>query len=115
MMSTSQRTTYLTASASLIALILLCLLWELTLSPVQPGGSWLVLKCLPLLLPLRGILHGRRYTFQWSSLLIVFYFAEGATRAIVETGMGRALASAEAALALAFFFAGVAYLRRSRR
>ena len=37
------------ASASLIALIFLCLAWELWLAPIRPGGSLLVLKTLPLL------------------------------------------------------------------
>jgi len=38
--------------ASLIALIILCLAWELWLAPLRPGGSSLVFKVLPLLLPL---------------------------------------------------------------
>ena len=54
----------LTASTSLIALIFLCVAWELWLAPLRPGGSWLVLKALPLLAPLMGILKGRRYTYQ---------------------------------------------------
>jgi len=28
-----------------------------------------------------GILGGRRYTYQWSSMLVLAYFAEGVTRA----------------------------------
>ena len=53
------------ASVSLIALIFLCLTWELWLAPLRPGGSWLVLKLLPLLAALMGVLRGRRYTLQW--------------------------------------------------
>lgn len=45
----SRRIHYLAACTSLIALIFLCLAWELKLAPIQAGGSWLVLKCLPLL------------------------------------------------------------------
>ena len=41
------------AVASLLALILLTLAWELWLAPLRPGGSWLVLKAAILLLPLR--------------------------------------------------------------
>jgi len=41
------------SSVSLIALIFLCLAWELALAPIRPGGSSLALKALPLLLPLR--------------------------------------------------------------
>jgi len=29
------------ASASLIALIFLCVVWELWLAAIRPGGSWL--------------------------------------------------------------------------
>jgi uncharacterized membrane protein len=104
----------LVARASLVALVFLCLAWELWLAPLRPGGSWLVLKVLPLLGPLFGVLRGRRYTFQWASMLIWAYAAEGATRSYTDSGMSAALALAELALALAFFGAAVAYLRSSR-
>lgn len=104
-----------TASVSLIALIFLCLAWELRLAPVQPGGSWLALKAAPLLLPLRGILNGRRYTYQASSLLILFYLMEGLVRATSDpAGFSRALAAAEILLSLIFFASVVAYARMTR-
>ncbi len=102
------------AAASLIGLIALCLAWELWLAPLRPGGSTLVLKVLPLLVPLRGILHGRRYTHQWSSMLILAYFAEGAVRTFDATENARTLAAAEIALALAFFACSVGYARITR-
>ncbi len=102
------------ASAALIALIFLCLAWELWLAPLRPGGSWLALKALPLLSPLFGILRGRRYTYQWSSMLVLAYFAEGVVRAWSERGDSQALAAAEIALSLAFFAAAVAYARLTR-
>ena len=108
------RSLYLAACSSLIALIFLCLAWELRLAPIQPGGSWLALKCLPLLLPLFGILNGRRYSYQWASMLILLYFTEGIVRATTETGIGQALAIAETVLALTFFCASVAYARLTR-
>ena len=102
---------YLLACISLIGLIFLCLAWELRLAPVQTGGSWLALKCLPLLLPLRGILHGRRYTFQWASMLILLYLTEGLVRATSEGGLSQWLAIGETLLALLFFGSTVAYAR----
>jgi len=99
----------------LAALLLLCLAWELWLAPLRPGGSWLALKALLLALPLGGILAGRRYTYQWSSLFVLAYFAEGATRAWAERGTPQALAIAEIALSLAFFACAVAYARLSGR
>jgi len=102
------------ASAALIALMALCLAWELWLAPLRPGGSLLALKALPLALALPGVLQGRRYTYQWSSMLVLAYFAEGATRAWAESGMARELAMAEVALSLAFFAAAVSYARLTR-
>jgi uncharacterized membrane protein len=100
------------ASASLIALIFLCLAWELWLAPLRPGGSWLVLKTLPLLIPLFGILHGRAYTYRWSTLLIWLYFAEGIMRAFTERGLSMGLALAEASLALLFFASAALFVRQ---
>jgi uncharacterized membrane protein len=102
------------ASFSLIALIVLCLAWELWLAPLRAGGSLVALKALPLALPLPGVLAGRRYTYQWSSLLILAYFAEGATRAWAEAGVSRTLALSEVALSLVFFAAAVSYARLTR-
>ena len=102
------------ASATLIALIALALVWELWLAPLRPGGSLLALKALPLVLPLGGILQGRRYTYQWSGMLILAYFAEGATRAWADAGLARQLAVVELVLSLGFFACAVSYARRSR-
>jgi len=108
------RVAWLAACALLIALILLALAWELVVAPVKPGGSWLVLKVLPLLLPLFGVLRAKRYTLQWSTLLIWLYAAEGAARAWTDTGRSAQLAAAELALSLAYFVAVVLYLRATR-
>lgn len=99
------------AIVSLLALIVLSVSWELWLAPLRPGGSWLVLKTLPLLLPLFGILRGRRYTHQWSSLLIQLYLLEGLTRATSDSGRMQLLAAIEVVLALIFFGAVLAYSR----
>ncbi|MFL6581780.1 MAG: DUF2069 domain-containing protein [Burkholderiales bacterium] len=108
------RVAHIAASASLVALILLCITWELWLAPVRSGGSALVLKGLVLLLPLFGVLRGKSYTYQWSSMLILAYFIEGVVRAWSEHGIGRALALAEIALSLVFFVAAIGYTRLAR-
>ena len=97
------------SSIALIALIVLCILWELWLAPLRPGGSMLVLKALPLLLPLFGILHGRRYTYQWTSMLILAYRAEGLVRATSDPGISRHVAVVEVVLATVLFITTVAY------
>jgi uncharacterized membrane protein len=104
-----------TASALLIALILLCVAWELFLAPLRPGGSWWVLKALPLMAALFGVLRGRRYTYQWSTLLIWLYVAEGATRAYTDAGLSARLALLEAALGFVYFVSAVACVRSSRK
>jgi uncharacterized membrane protein len=104
----------LAASASLLALLALCLAWELWLAPLRPGGSLLALKAAPLALPIPGILNGRRYTYQWSSMLMLAYFAEGVTRAWSERGASQLLAGTEIALSLVFFASAVAYARLTR-
>ena len=102
-----------TASVSLIALIFLCLAWELVLAPIRPGGSSLAFKALPLLLPLMGILKGRRYTYQWAPMLVLAYFSEGVVRAWSDKGLSAWLAGAEAVLSVVFFFAAIYYAKLS--
>ncbi|MEW5771778.1 MAG: DUF2069 domain-containing protein [Pseudomonadota bacterium] len=103
------------ASASLIGLILLGLAWELWLAPLRPGGTWLVLKIVPLLLPLFGILHGKVYTYRWSTLLIWLYFTEGSVRAWTDPFPGSALALVEVVLSLIFFASAAWYARNAHR
>ena len=113
-MSATARVAWNAAIASLVALIFLCLAWELWLAPIRPGGSFLALKTLPLLVPLFGVLRGSRYTFQWSSMFILLYFTEGIVRGWGDTGASQQLALAETALSLAFFAAVVTYSRLTR-
>lgn len=42
-----------------------------------PTAAWLVLALLPLLFPMRGILHGKPYTHAWTSFLMLGYFSHG--------------------------------------
>ena len=95
------------AVASLLALIVLCLAWELFLAPLRPGGSWLALKALPLCIPLAGFLKNRMYTYRWVSLLVWLYFTEGVVRAWSDRPPGQWLAL----LCLVLFTACTAHIR----
>jgi uncharacterized membrane protein len=99
------------AVASLLGLIVLCVAWELWLAPLRPGGSWLVLKALPLTLPLAGLLKNRMYTYRWVSLLVWVYFTEGVVRATSDRGPGVPLAIIEVLLCLALFTACALHVR----
>lgn len=100
------------SSVLLLALIVLCVSWEMWLAPLRPGGSWMVLKGALLLVPLFGILRERRYTYQWTSMFILLYFTEGVVRAS-DPGLGGRLALAEAILSVLLFVAVVLYSRQS--
>ncbi len=104
----------LAAAASLCALALLCLAWELWLAPLRPGGSWLALKALPLLWIAPGIVRGRIYTYRASTMLILAYFAEGIVRAWSEQGLNAGLAGAEILLSGVFFGAAISHVRAGR-
>ena len=97
------------AVGCVLALIALCVAWELWLAPT--GRGTLALKALPLLAPLPGLLRLRLYTYRWTSLLVWLYVAEGVARAASERGLGAALAAAEVALALLLFAACALHVR----
>lgn len=111
MQSSTQKAFYIGSVLTLLALIALCIAWELVLAPLRPGGSWLALKVVPLLVPLRGILKRDIYTLQWSSMLILLYFAEGVVRATTDKGLSSTLGWIEVALVLGFFVCTLMFLR----
>ena len=102
------------ASRGLIALVLFCLLWELLLAPLRPGGSWLALKALPLALLVPSAMRGTRRALQWLSLLLPFYIAEGVVRGVTESGRHSLVAWAAATIATVTFVAVLAWVRSGR-
>ncbi len=104
------------ASASLICLIVLCLLWELRIAPIRPGGSLLALKVMPLLIPLRGVIKGNLYTMQWAAMLILIYFMEGVVRAWSDPQqLSSQMAVIEIVLTFIFYMCAIMYLRPAKR
>jgi uncharacterized membrane protein len=103
--------TRLLAVASLLALIVLGLAWELWLAPLREGGSWWALKVLPLAIPLAGILKNRMYTYRWVSLLVWLYFTEGVVRATSESGLSMVLALLQTLLCVVLFVACALHVR----
>jgi uncharacterized membrane protein len=97
------------AAASLVAMIVLGLAWELWLAPTG-GRTWAV-KVLPLAFGVAGVLRFRMFTYRWLSLLVWLYVAEGAVRAFTERGAAVPLAWAQALLGLLLFAACAAHVR----
>ncbi len=100
------------AMGSLLILIVWCLLWEIVVAPLHPGGSWMALKAAPLLIPLAGVIKRDVYTLQWSSMVILLYFTEGVVRAYSDTSSKSAfMAWGETILVCIYFVCAVLYLR----
>lgn len=110
--SSAVATTRWLAVGSLAGLIVLGLAWEMWLAPLRPGGSWLALKVLPLVVPLAGLYKNRMYTYRWVSLMIWLYFTEGVVRAWSDAlTAGRILAGIEVLLCLMLFTACAMHVR----
>ncbi len=101
------------AAAAVAALALLQLVWELWLAPLRPGGSWLALKALPLLLTWLALQRYGARARQGSALVLLLYFVEGVVRGWSESGRHAVVALASAALALAAF--GALYFAARKR
>ena len=99
------------AVGSLLGLIVLSLAWELLMSPLRPGGSWLALKALPLCVPLAGLLKNRMYTYRWVSLMVWLYFTEGVVRAYSDRAPSNYWAMLEVFLCLTLFAACAMHVR----
>ena len=97
------------ALASIVALVVLGLLWELWLAPT--GNGTLAIKVVPLLLPLPGLLRNRLYTYRWLTLMVWLYFIEGVVRATGDRGVSALLAGIEVVLCLVLFAACALHVR----
>jgi uncharacterized membrane protein len=100
--------------ALLAALALLEIFWEMWLAPIKPGGSWMVLKALPLIALWPGVARGGTRALQWTLLLLPWYFAEALVRAFSESGRHALCAATAALLALATIGCGLGYVRLAK-
>jgi uncharacterized membrane protein len=108
--TTVERASRNVALAATVALILLCLAWELWLAPT--GRGTLAVKALPLLAAPFGLWRYRMYTYRWLSLVIWLYVMEGLVRSTSEGGLGQWLALAEVLLGVVVFIACTAQIRQ---
>ena len=83
--------------------------------PVKtPVALALLLIVGPLLLPLRGLLHARRYTISWSCFLALLYFIHGVLEAW-HTAPTRILGMAEVAFTTLWFVSAIAYIQATKQ
>ena len=89
--------------------------WYSWLAPPRqlPVALVLLLLVTPLLFPLRGLLHGRTYTFSWSCFLALFYFTHGVIEAYSAVD-SRWLGLLEILFTSVWFIAALAYVRAGR-
>jgi uncharacterized membrane protein len=105
-----------TALFSLICLFLLCIVWEVWLAPLKPGGTLLFLKALPLAFALRGVAKGSHYTLQWSSMLVLLYLMEGVVRVMSDPpGPSILMAWFEILFSSVFFLSAILYVKPAKK
>jgi uncharacterized membrane protein len=92
-----------------VAIVLSLLAW------IPAGYPWPIcmIALLPLLAPLRGLLHGARYTFAWATLFSVAYLAFALTE-LLANPRARWVAAITLLLVFAWFCTMILFLRASR-
>lgn len=112
--ATRVKITRVLALAGFFGTMAFLMLWIIKLAPPQiPKSIALAIGLLPLLLPLRGMIHGRVYTHSWAGFLALPYFAFGVDAAIHRTEkpwLGMVLV----ALTVVWFF-GSAYYSKYKK
>lgn len=95
-------------------LLVLVLAWNAWLSPpvALPVALVLIMFAGPLLLPLRGLLHDKLYTYKWVNFLAIFYFVHGVVEAY-SNPTDRVLALLEVLFSVMFFMGSVYYVKYS--
>ena len=77
-----------------------------------PRALLLIIMLVPLLFPLRGLLHGRKYTFAWSCFLALLYFIHGVMEAY-SSEVTRHLGLIEVLCTSVWFVAAMTYVRNN--
>ncbi len=103
---------YLMTLIGYFGLLTLLLLWNTVLLPSTqfPTAPILAIVLVPLLFPLRGILHARPYACAWAAFLSMLYFVHGVLGAF-SSGLELILASIEILFSLMVFFGCAFFIR----
>lgn len=108
----NQKTAYWLQLLSYLSLIGFITAWITLLSPPQsfPIALVLIVCVAPLLLPLRGVLHGRDKPVNWAAYLSLLYFIHGTVEAFADPTT-RLLGIIEIIISLTVFFSASLYIR----
>ncbi|MBC7983774.1 MAG: DUF2069 domain-containing protein [Candidatus Obscuribacterales bacterium] len=98
---------------ALIALLALVCAWQLFPTPSVAAGGKALLLVAPLLLPVVGLVRGKRNTYRWATLCVLPYIVVGLTEVIANPA-ARLWSAAILALSLLLFSALIGFLRASR-
>jgi uncharacterized membrane protein len=99
-------------------LLALLTIWNTIVNPARqlPVAVILLLVVTPLLLPLKGMLHGRLRSCAWAAYLSLLYFFHGVTELASEPlGSGTVFDVLEVIFSLLLFFGGSFYIRYAAR
>ena len=103
------------AATCWLGLMLLTILWDGIFSPLQTSYVLMLIKLISLALPLRGILLGRIYTYQYCSMLILLPFMEGVMRLWDAVAWSAWFAGVQVLLSVLFFVLCLIYLKQFKK
>lgn len=95
----------------IIAMSIWCILWEGHLAPIGKDSSLLILKGLPIIIPIFGLLRNSIKTYQYTLLLLLPYFIEGVFRGYAENGIHRLMAIGEIIISLLIYMSLLAAVK----
>ncbi len=98
------------AIASVALLITLVFAWQCATEVTVAALTRAMLFSIPLLLPLPGLLRGRRFTYRWATLCVLPYFVVAITEAFANATV-RMWALAMLGIALLWFFTLIGFIR----
>ncbi len=111
---TKARFYYFMTLTAYFGLLILLASWIIFFDPPENSTTSLALLFIltPLILALRGLLNGKRYTYAWSSMLILFYFLHGVVEAWANINpLIQTLALFEVGLTVIFFIGAIFYVK----
>ncbi|HDY86279.1 hypothetical protein LCGC14_0519770 [marine sediment metagenome] len=97
-----------------LMITLICWITLAEHSANYPVAAWLIIALVPLLFPLRGLLHGKPYTHAWTGFLMLFYFSHGIGEAYSAQAFD-IYASLEVLFSFMTFSASIIFIRLNAR